>query len=62
MKTERHYKVTLDYDHLSEKYGFDLPLNEWGKFCQVYETYFKFEAEETLLWVMEEWNTLKNED
>ena len=61
MKYERQFNVKFDYDEIVEEFGFDLPLKDWGLFCEIFTDYFKLEYSNTIEWMKEEWDELKEE-
>jgi len=61
MKYERQFNVKFTYDEIVEEFGFDLPLNEWGMFCECFSEYFRSEYANTIEWMKEEWDELKED-
>jgi len=61
MKFEKQYKITFTHESITEIYGFDLPLEEWGAFCKAFNDYFPLEAKNTVEWLLSEWDEMKQE-
>lgn len=59
MKYTKEFTVKFTYDELSEKYGIDIPLKDFNRFCELFSEYFPLEAKATARWIYEEWDELK---
>ena len=53
--------ITLNRDEVEELTGLSVPLNEWDKFWRCFKDYYQLEYKETLRWMSEEWDELKED-
>ena len=59
MKSEFVFKIKLTPEYVKHTTGVEIPLEEWGKFCQEFERWYLLEYDGTIEWMVGEWENIK---